>query len=59
MILTLKIQEALQFAIKAHAGQTRKGKDITYITHPLAVALILARTCAEKMSSWQVSCTTR
>lgn len=48
MIFTPKIQEAIQFAITAHADQTRKGKDIPYITHPLSVALILARANAEE-----------
>lgn len=48
MVLTVRIQEAIQFAITAHTGQTRKGKDIPYITHPLSVALILARADAEE-----------
>ncbi|HEY8488513.1 MAG TPA: HD domain-containing protein, partial [Thermaerobacter sp.] len=38
----------MEFAVWAHGGQTRKGKDVPYITHPLAVALTLARAgCAE------------
>lgn len=48
MVLTVRIQEAIQFATIAHAGQTRKGKDIPYITHTLTVALILARASAEE-----------
>lgn len=48
LIFTPKIQEAIRFAIKAHAGQTRKGKDIPYITHPLTVAIILARAGAKE-----------
>ncbi len=41
-----KIQKAIKFAIKTHEvyqKQTRKGKDISYITHPLTVGLILSR----------------
>lgn len=41
-----KIQNAINFSIAAHSGQTRKGKDIPYITHPLTVALILSQTGA-------------
>ncbi|MFH1447127.1 MAG: HD domain-containing protein [Chloroflexota bacterium] len=48
MIFTSKIQESIQFATAAHAGQTRKGKDIPYITHPLSVALVLARAGADE-----------
>lgn len=48
MIFSSKIQQAIQFAISAHTGQTRKGKDIPYITHPFSVALILARVGAEE-----------
>jgi len=43
------IQEAVRFATKAHAGQTRKGKpNIPYITHPLGVALILSQINASE-----------
>lgn len=43
------IQKANRFAIKAHAGQTRKGKlDVPYITHPLGVALILSQVSASE-----------
>jgi (p)ppGpp synthase/HD superfamily hydrolase len=40
-----KIQKAIKFATKTHEvyqKQKRKGKDISYITHPLAVGVILA-----------------
>lgn len=47
MILSPIIQKATLFSINAHAGQTRKGKEIPYITHPLTVALILARAGAD------------
>ena len=42
------VERALRAALDAHAGQTRKGGSIPYITHPLHVALILARTGAEE-----------
>lgn len=51
MIYTEKIQQAINFAIKVHAidqNQTRKGKKVPYITHPLAVALILAQAGASE-----------
>lgn len=40
-----KIQKAIKFATKTHEiyqKQKRKGKDISYITHPLAVGLLLS-----------------
>lgn len=49
MIYTQKIQKAIHFAIKTHEldqKQKRKGKDVSYITHPLSVGLILAKTGA-------------
>ena len=33
----LKIQNAIEFATKAHAGQMRKGNHLPYICHPIAV----------------------
>jgi (p)ppGpp synthase/HD superfamily hydrolase len=40
--LTQRFQEALNLATKVHAGQYRKGKDVPYIAHLLAVtALVL------------------
>ena len=36
----------LDFAIKANAGQTRKGTDIPYIVHPIETAIILAQNNA-------------
>ncbi len=41
-----KIQKAIKFAIKTHEvyqKQTRKGKNISYITHPLTVGIILSQ----------------
>jgi (p)ppGpp synthase/HD superfamily hydrolase len=40
------IDLAIEVAVKAHQNQVRKGTDIpyiTYITHPLAVGIILAK----------------
>jgi (p)ppGpp synthase/HD superfamily hydrolase len=37
------IHLATQVAAKAHQNQLRKGTDIPYITHPLAVGIILAK----------------
>lgn len=41
-----KIDRALRFAVQAHGSQTRKGTAVPYITHPVGVALLLARTGA-------------
>jgi (p)ppGpp synthase/HD superfamily hydrolase len=38
-----RYQEALEFALRAHEGQFRKGSDVPYITHPVAVSAILAQ----------------
>lgn len=35
------LDKALVFAANAHSGQYRKGTDVPYITHPVAVAMIL------------------
>ncbi len=37
------IDQAIQLAVKHHAGQFRKGTTIPYIVHPFAVAVILAQ----------------
>lgn len=37
------LNKAINFASRVHRDQKRKGTDIPYITHPLAVALILSR----------------
>ncbi len=34
---------AVEVAVKAHQKQSRKGTDTPYITHPLAVGIILAK----------------
>ncbi len=41
---------AIEVAAKAHQGQIRKGTDVPYISHPYAVAMILARAgCSEEV----------
>lgn len=48
-VFSPRIRRALRFATKTHEvyqKQKRKGKDVPYITHPLTVALILARAGA-------------
>lgn len=42
------IERALQVAQAAHRDQTRKTGGVPYLTHPLHVALILARTGADE-----------
>lgn len=37
------VTKALEFAIKAHEGQIRKGDGKPYIIHPINVAIIIAR----------------
>ncbi len=39
---TPKIKSAIDFAIEVHKEQYRKGKDVSYITHPMAIALIIS-----------------
>jgi (p)ppGpp synthase/HD superfamily hydrolase len=51
VIFTAPLRNALQFCISVHEvnqKQKRKGKDIPYVTHPLSVALILARSGGEE-----------
>ena len=51
MIYIGKIQRAVDLAIKVHEidqKQKRKGKDVAYIFHPLAVGLILSRVGADE-----------
>jgi (p)ppGpp synthase/HD superfamily hydrolase len=44
------IDSALEVAAKAHYDQKRKGTDIPYITHPVAVAMILLRAgCTDEL----------
>jgi (p)ppGpp synthase/HD superfamily hydrolase len=39
--LNSRLEEALIFATRLHAGQKRKGKDLPYISHLLAVAALV------------------
>ena len=51
MIYSEKIQKAIRFSIRTHdvyQKQLRKGKTISYITHPLTVGLMLARVGADE-----------
>lgn len=53
MIYTNNIQKAIRFSIDVHElnrpeRQLRKGKNISYITHPFTVGLILARAGASE-----------
>ena len=43
-----KIIEAINFARIAHEGQKRKGKNLSYITHPLSVGLLLSSSGANE-----------
>ncbi len=44
------IEEAIEVAAKAHAGQVRKASDVPYISHPFAVGLMLARAgCTDEI----------
>jgi (p)ppGpp synthase/HD superfamily hydrolase len=44
------IDLAIEVAVKAHQNQVRKGTDIPYITHPMAVGIILAKTgCSDEI----------
>lgn len=42
------LNKAVRFATEVHRTQKRKGKDVPYITHPLAVALILSRVTKDE-----------
>ncbi len=41
---------AIEMAAKAHRGQSRKGTEIPYITHPIGVAVLLAQSgCSDEL----------
>jgi hypothetical protein len=40
-MLSPRYTEAVAYATDAHAGQVRKGTDIPYITHPIAVSSLV------------------
>ena len=37
-MLTRRFEDAVQYALQVHAGQIRKGTQIPYVTHVLAVS---------------------
>jgi len=44
------IDLAIELTMKAHQNQVRKGTDIPYITHPMAVGIILAKAgCSDEV----------
>lgn len=46
----MMLSKAIEFATKAHAGQTRKASGLPYISHPLSVARRLSEHhCAEEL----------
>lgn len=49
-IYSVKLYDAIELAARAHHGQVRKGTEIPYLVHPLAVAAILIRArCPEHL----------
>ena len=47
---SLKLYDAIELAARAHHGQVRKGSEIPYLVHPLAVAGILIQAnCPEHL----------
>ena len=49
-IYSLRLYDAIELAARAHYNQVRKGTEIPYIVHPLAVAGILIRSrCSEQL----------
>jgi (p)ppGpp synthase/HD superfamily hydrolase len=48
-IFTGRIEHAIALALRAHAGQVRKGDgQLPYVVHPVTVALILSRYTADE-----------
>ena len=43
-----KFEDALSFAVKAHAGMTRKNETIPYVLHPMEVATIVATMTSDE-----------
>ena len=42
-----KLDSAIAFAVEAHGGMKRKGKERPYILHPLEAMLIVSELCEE------------
>lgn len=49
-VFSPNVEAAVRVALAAHDGQTRKGDDTPYISHPVHVALILARAGADEVT---------
>jgi (p)ppGpp synthase/HD superfamily hydrolase len=50
VIYSSRLYDAIELAARAHHGQVRKGTEIPYIVHPLAVASLLIRfECPEPL----------
>ena len=47
-LLTPRFLEAILLSAKAHEGQIRKGDDLPYITHPIAVMALLVKWGADE-----------
>ena len=44
------INQAIETALEAHEGEPRKGTEIPYVTHPLAVGFLLAKAgCSDEI----------
>jgi (p)ppGpp synthase/HD superfamily hydrolase len=43
-----KEQKAIEFSFRAHHKQKRRGSEIEYVSHPVIVGIILAKTGAEE-----------
>lgn len=41
------MEQAIQFAADAHAGQTRKGSELPYICHPLEVMMLVCKMTSD------------
>jgi len=51
VLYSSKLYDAIELAARAHHGQVRKGTEIPYIVHPLAVASVLIRAqCPERLA---------
>lgn len=48
LLNTDRYARALTFSARAHAGQVRKGTEIPYITHPLAVSALVVEFGSRK-----------
>jgi (p)ppGpp synthase/HD superfamily hydrolase len=50
VLYSSRFYDAIELAARAHHGQVRKGTEIPYIVHPLAVASLLIRVeCPERL----------